>query len=105
MTTMTDDEACEFFESLPEYVEVPTADGSGDIVKVHKSKLTGADLNRIIAELERQEAALQEERDNLELLAAEALRRGCKPDQPMGDFFPEGMQVALAKLRGIIPVH
>jgi hypothetical protein len=41
----------------------------------------------------------------VELLAAEALRRGCKPDQPMGEVFPEGLQVALAKLRGILPVH
>jgi hypothetical protein len=46
-------------------------------------------------------ARRQQSLDNMELLAEEAVRRGCKPDQAIGDFFPEGLHVALAKLRGI----
>jgi hypothetical protein len=98
---MTTDEARKFFDELPKFVDVPTGDGSGDIVKVHKSHPMRDDVNRIIADLERQATAAQEETENLALLRAEALRRGCKPDQPIGEAFPEGLRVALAKLRGV----
>jgi hypothetical protein len=89
--TMTDDEARKFFDELPEWVDVPM--GDGEVVKVHKRKLTGHHLDLIIADHQRREA------ENLELLGAEALRRGCRGDQPMGEVFPEGTQVALARLR------
>src|SRR5262249_45764246 len=42
----------------------------------------------------RQAKAALEEATNVELLRDEAGRPGCRPDQPMGEVFPEGVQVA-----------
>jgi hypothetical protein len=97
----TQDEFRKFYDELPEYCEVPTNDdGSGDLIEVHKTRLTVGDFERMCRYERRQVDQLREQADLEQLLVDEALRRGCQPDQPMSEVFPEGLQVAMDKLAG-----
>ena len=80
--TMTREEFEKFYDKLPEYCEVPTNDdGGGELIEVHKTRLTVGDVDRMARHEQRKIDQLRLESELNQLLIGEALRRGCQPDQ------------------------